>query len=120
MGGIIGSTKQSYSGGCKLFKKYQHCCRFDCFGPAHQQTEDALLSALRIYNADYLLSTIMEYVPDAFSTTKVISIDDDYYSYTYESLSQNVENIKIPPCNVWLKMKWPSDDSVPEFKVCVM
>ena len=99
---------------CKLFTEYHHCCKIDqCFGPSHQQTEKALLSALQAYNAYYLLSTIMDYLPYAFSTNKVVS-SKYYHSYTYETLGCRIEDIKMPPCQIWMRCM----GLYPEFKVC--
>ena len=122
MGTILGSDNKSNSKlseecNCELFKKYQHCCRRDCFGPTAQQVEPALLSALQSQNVEYLLSTIIEYLPDCFSTKRIILDENEGYSYTYECLTQNVDKIKIPPCKLWLK-QYEDHDHIPEFNVC--
>ena len=94
---------------CDLYDKYGHCCRHSCFGGDRKQTEKALLSALKKYNADYLTSTIISYLPDVYDLVEISRYisTKGYLSYSYEPLKSRGNDGKYL-CDTWLLMVIPS------------
>ena len=116
-------------GNFSFTKEPKHCCNRDCFGGNREETEKALSSALEKYKAEYLTTTIMQYIPNKYNLIKMksnttLSMDADYESYTYEPLVQILQD-KKPPCPIWIE--WyqnknginPKQNTYPEFKVFI-
>ena len=111
MGNFLGSkrssSKESTRHGncrCTLYDKHKHCCRQSCFGADREKREKALLSVLAKYKAEYLISTIMEYLQYIYNLVE-ISTDisaPDYLSYSYEPLKSLIGNTSAP-CDAWMK-----------------
>ena len=97
---------------CDLYNKYNHCCIMECLGTNFKDREDALYSVLTSYNAEYLISKIMEYLPAKYQI-QLQSIESSetvepqqFHCYSYEPLNsdKNIMNRKL--CNIWLGSKF--------------
>ena len=122
MGNSLGSkqsSKNSTKHGncqCTLYYKYNHCCSQRCFGAIKKKkntrnkekitrkTEKALLSALRKYKAEYLISTIMEYLVAVYNLVEITSniSAPGYLSYSYEPLKSLINDTNTP-CDPWIE-----------------
>ena len=119
------SSKKSTKHGncrCNLYDKYNHCCRRSCFCADREATEQSLSSALQKYKAEYLLSTIMKYLPDVHDLVEISTAISapHYLSYSYEPL-QSLINDTNAPCDRWIEsikiLPWRGTVPVPGIKV---
>eukprot|EP01084_Bolivina_argentea_P232345 391615_1 len=85
---------------CSLFKKHEHCCKYECFQNKQLQKKQ-LLKSLVIYNANYIVivDIIMDYLP----SIDLIEMDQvfNYYAYFHSDIIHKYNN-KMPPCYIYL------------------
>eukprot|EP01084_Bolivina_argentea_P094360 169629_1 len=116
--GILKSKQVASKCNCShSFKsKYSHCCQHDCFqhikdsikmvdtlhlpGPYFFGTnhEKALLLILQQHHIEYVMSTIISYLPNVGQQNKIIG---DYHCYHHYNISSLKRKGK-PPCKTWL------------------
>ena len=77
-------------------------CDLSSIGADKKETRKALSSVLHKFKLEYVISIVMEYLPDQFTIVNLAptkqSSDKDYHSYSYQCLS-NIIQQNIPPCS---------------------
>ena len=109
MGNLLSGSKSKKSKvhnncNCGLYNKHNHCCRQSCFDANRDATERLLKKALKKYNAEYLTSIILIYLPDVYDLVEISTKNatNGYLSYSYEPLQCILAN-KNPPCKTWIE-----------------
>ena len=98
-----------------------HCCMNECLVNYKLNGKKQLLKALKIYNAEYILDIIMEYLP-TYDLQKYMQETTKLKAYFHQqSLSYYID--RLPPCKKWKTFPGKSEDiyrSYSELKVSIL